>query len=90
MRRPLYGELRAIAHRQLAKRRPGQTLDTTALVHEAYLKLAQGGQANWGGQSHFFAVAATAMRHIIVDYARTKGRKKPAVTERGRCPALLR
>ena len=66
----IYRELHALAHRQLAARRPGQTLNSTALVHEAYLKLVGQKNAAWQDRQHFFAVAATAMRHIIVDYAR--------------------
>jgi RNA polymerase sigma factor (TIGR02999 family) len=66
----VYDELRRIAHRQLRRERPGHTLDTTALVHEAYLKLAGPTSQDWANRSHFFAVAATAMRRILVDYAR--------------------
>ena len=66
----IYQELKAIAHRQLARRRPGQTVNTTALVHEAYLKLADQNRDTWEDKAHFLAVAATAMRHILVDYAR--------------------
>jgi RNA polymerase sigma factor (TIGR02999 family) len=70
-----YGDLRRIAHGQLGRIRPGETLDTTALVHEAYLKLANhaGGYADRG---HFFAVSARAMRQILVDYARRRGASK--------------
>lgn len=66
----VYRELHALAHRQLGHRRPGQTLNSTALVHEAYLKLVGQSEGRWQDRQHFFAVAATAMRHIIVDYAR--------------------
>lgn len=65
----VYDELRRIAHRELVRRRPGDTLDTSALVHEAYVKLADPDGASWNDRGHFFAVCATAMRHIIVDYA---------------------
>lgn len=65
----VYDELHRIAHRELARRRPGATLDTSALVHEAYLKLVGGESAAWNDRGHFMAVCATAMRHIIVDYA---------------------
>ncbi|MGD8321085.1 MAG: ECF-type sigma factor [Gemmatimonadota bacterium] len=68
----VYEELRRTARRELARRRPGDTLDTTALVHEAYLKLAGTEDPSWNDRKHFFAVAATAMRHIIVDYARQR------------------
>ena len=66
----VYDELRRIAHRQLRRERSGHTLDTTALVHEAYLRLASPVSQDWKDRSHFFAVAAIAMRRILVDYAR--------------------
>jgi RNA polymerase sigma factor (TIGR02999 family) len=72
----VYAELHTAARRQLARARPGQTLDTTVLVHEAYLKLVDSAQANWTDRGHFFAVAAKAMRQIIIDYARWASRKK--------------
>ena len=72
----VYGELHTAARRQLARARPGQTLETTALVHEAYLKLVDSAQAHWADRGHFFAVAAKAMRQIIIDYARWTARKK--------------
>ena len=71
-----YQELRAVARRHLAGGRRGRdgdrTLDTTALVHEAYLKLAVGSPGTWRDQTHFRAVASVAMRHILVDRARTR------------------
>jgi RNA polymerase sigma factor (TIGR02999 family) len=66
----VYGELRRIAHRQMAGERAEHTLDTTGLVHEAYLKLVDHTRADWTDRSHFFAVAATAMRRVLVDSAR--------------------
>jgi RNA polymerase sigma factor (TIGR02999 family) len=72
----VYEELRALAHRQLNRLRPGQTLNTTALVHEAYLKLVDQSEADWEDRTHFFAVAAKAMRHIIINYARKKSAEK--------------
>ena len=72
----VYDELRAIAHRQLRRRRPGQTLDTTALVHEAYLKLVDPGGAPWQERHHFLSVAAIAIRHILVDAARRRAARK--------------
>ena len=66
----VYDELRRIAHRQLRRERLGHTLDTTALVHEAYLKLTGQPSADWTNRGHFFAVAANAMRRVLVDYAR--------------------
>ena len=68
----VYDELRALAHRQLGRARRGGTLDTTALVHEAYLKLAGGAGLSLHDRGHFFALAATAMRQILVDYARRR------------------
>ena len=62
------------AHRYLLKERVGHTLQTTALVHEAYLKLAQQKSVAWESRSHFFAIAATMMRRILIDYAKTKHR----------------
>lgn len=72
----VYEELRRTARRELARRRPGNTLDTSALVHEAYLKIADSGHASWNDRAHFFAVAATAMRQIIVDDARRRSSAK--------------
>ncbi len=66
----VYDELRVVAQRQLRYRRPGQTINTTALVHEAYLKMIDGAQGSWEDRTHFFAVTARAMRSILVDYAR--------------------
>jgi RNA polymerase sigma factor (TIGR02999 family) len=82
----VYDRLRAMAHARLGGRRPGGTLDTTALVHEAYLKLVDQTQAEWRDRSHFFAVAATAMRQIVVDHARRHGARKRGGGVR---PALL-
>jgi RNA polymerase sigma factor (TIGR02999 family) len=66
----VYDELRRIAHRQLGRERSDHTLDSTALVHEAYLKLVDQSRAQWADRSQFFAIAARAMRRILVDYAR--------------------
>lgn len=66
----VYGELRNIASRQLRNERPNHTLQSTALVHEAYLSLLGGGATDWKDRSHFFAASASAMRHILVDHAR--------------------
>lgn len=68
----VYEELRRTARRELARRAAGDTLDTSALVNEAYLKIAASGPASWNDRAHFFAVAATAMRQIIVDDARRR------------------
>lgn len=72
----VYDELHRIAHRELARRRPGDTLDTSALVNEAYLKLAGSPGPSWNDRGHLMAVCATAMRHIIVDYALSQQRLK--------------
>jgi RNA polymerase sigma factor (TIGR02999 family) len=66
----LYDELRRIAHRQLGAERTGHTLSTTALVHEAYVKLADQTRARFASRSHFLAVASQAMRRVLVAYAR--------------------
>ena len=66
----VYEELHRIAHRQLSRERSDHTLATTALVHEAYLKLVDQSRAQWSARSQFFAIAARAMRRILVDYAR--------------------
>src|SRR5262245_18844185 len=66
----VYGELHRIAHGQLGRERAGHTLSTTGLVHEAYFKLVDQTRVQWVDRSHFFAVAARAMRRILVDYAR--------------------
>jgi RNA polymerase sigma factor (TIGR02999 family) len=66
----VYADLRRIAHRQLAAEPAGHTLSTTALVHEAYLRLVDQTRAEWADRAQFFAVAARAMRRILVDYAR--------------------
>jgi RNA polymerase sigma factor (TIGR02999 family) len=66
----IYDELRRIAHRQLSLERSDHTLGTTALVNEAYLKLIDQTRAQWADRAQFFAIAARAMRRILVDYAR--------------------
>ena len=65
----VYDELHALAHRKLAFEQPGHTLQTTALVHEAYLKLVDQTRVDWQNRTHFFAVAALAMRRILVNHA---------------------
>jgi RNA polymerase sigma factor (TIGR02999 family) len=73
----VYDELRQLAARKLSQEAPGQTLDATALVHEAYLRLVGPADAKrWKDRGHFFAAAAEAMRHILVDSARRKRRDK--------------
>ena len=72
----IYEELRAQARRQRADWHGDYTLNTTALVHEAYLKLVDQSGIQWEGRSHFLGVAAKAMRHILVDYARRRRAEK--------------
>ena len=66
----VYEELRGIAHRLMLRERTGHTLSTTALVHETYLRLVDQQRVDWADRGHFFAIAATAMRRVLVDYAR--------------------
>ncbi len=72
----VYDELRKLAAARLAQEGPGQTLQATALVHEAYLRLVQDEPQQWDSQRHFFAAAAEAMRRILVENARRKGSLK--------------
>jgi RNA polymerase sigma factor (TIGR02999 family) len=72
----VYEELRTLARARLQKVPPGQTLQPTALVHEAFLRLVDSAQVNWDGRGHFFAAAAQAMRDILVEQARRKMAKK--------------
>jgi RNA polymerase sigma factor (TIGR02999 family) len=72
----VYKELRRIAHRYMAGERKGHTLQTTALVNEAYLKLTDCGKDNWQNRAHFFAISAQLMRRILVDFARSRGYQK--------------
>ena len=71
-----YAELRAIAHHRLKARGPAGTLSTTALVHEAYLKLVDQSRAGWRDRAHFLALASLAMRHVLVDRARERTAQK--------------
>jgi RNA polymerase sigma factor (TIGR02999 family) len=72
----VYDELRRLAAQRLAREKPGQTLQATALVHEAYLRLVEGRSQHWNGRGHFFAAAAEAMRRILVEGARHKRSQK--------------
>jgi RNA polymerase sigma factor (TIGR02999 family) len=74
----VYDELRELAHAKMTRERPGQTLQTTALVHEAYLRLSRDGDVRWENRGHFFTAAAEAMRRILVERAR-----RLAATKRG-------
>jgi RNA polymerase sigma factor (TIGR02999 family) len=70
----LYDQLRGLAAARLAQERPGQTLQATALVHEAWLRLVDSEPRHWNGRKHFFGAAAEAMRRILVENARRKAR----------------
>ena len=70
----VYEELHRQAHRYLQRERIGHTLQTTALVHEAYLRLVEQKSVAWESRSHFYAIAATMMRRILIDYAKAKHR----------------
>src|SRR6266481_4887570 len=72
----VYEELRRVAHRHLSGQRPDHTLQTTALVNEVYLRLADQTNPRWQNRAHFFAVAARAMRQILVSYARSQQSQK--------------
>ncbi|HEU4827884.1 MAG TPA: ECF-type sigma factor [Gemmatimonadales bacterium] len=71
-----YQDLRAIAHRRLTAHARGGTLSTTALVHEAYLKLFHGTRVEWQDAAHFLALASVAMRHVLIDRARERSALK--------------
>src|SRR6266849_4105768 len=68
----VYEELRRMARRHMSRQQPGRTLQTTALINEAYVRLVGQPDKQWQNRSHFFAVGAQAMRHILVDYARAR------------------
>ena len=77
----VYNELRRLATNYLQKQPPGHTLQPTALVHEAYLRLVSRSQPNWQDRAHFFSVAVTIMRQILVDHARAKCAAKRGGTD---------
>ena len=72
----VYGELRVLAAQKMGQEKPGQTLQATALVHEAYIRLIGSEAQDWDSRGHFFKAAAEAMRRILVERARSKGRNK--------------
>src|SRR5690606_20131550 len=72
----VYDALREVAHARLRRFRPGETLNTTALVHEVYLRLVEPDRLSPEDRAHFFALAARAMRFVLVDYARERGSQK--------------
>lgn len=78
----LYAELRRLAASLVGRLQPGQTLQPTALVHEAYLRLVRTDDPGWEGRRHFFGAAARAMREILIEQARSKGRLKRGGDER--------
>lgn len=72
----VYDELRKLAHSHRQRQAPSETLNTTALVHEAYLRLTESGNGRWNDRSHFFALASRAMRFVLVDHARARSAEK--------------
>lgn len=72
----VYNQLRDIARARLRAERPDHTLDTSGLVHEAYLRLADGASTDWQDRAHFFAVASTAMRRVLIDHAKHRHAEK--------------
>jgi len=72
----VYSELRRLARRYMARERPDHTLQPTALVHEAYMRLANFGALDWKSRIHFFAISAQVMRRVLVDFARSRERHK--------------
>lgn len=80
----VYEQLRDIAHARMRRERPDHTLDTSALVHEAYMRLADGAVADWQDRAHFFAVASTAMRRVLIDHA-----KQRQTLKRGSAPVRV-
>jgi RNA polymerase sigma factor (TIGR02999 family) len=79
----IYEELRLLAAQKLSHETPGQTLQATALVHEAYIRLVEGDGQNWDNRRHFFAAAAEAMRRILIENARRKKNLKRGGAHRG-------
>jgi RNA polymerase sigma factor (TIGR02999 family) len=80
----VYAELRRLARRHMARERPDHTLQATALVHEAYMRLASFRDLHWKNRTHFFAISAQVMRRVLVDFARSRERRK-----RGASPQRL-
>ena len=72
----VYDELRRLAARYMRRERPGQTLQATALVHDAYLRLLKDSHLSWQNRAHFFGIAARSMRQILIERARTRGAAK--------------
>lgn len=82
----VYDELRRIAHRYMRAERGGHTLETTALVNEAYLRLATQRRVEWQDRAHFFAVTAQVMRHVLIDHARRRRYAKRGGAEAQQVP----
>ncbi len=82
----VYDELRRIAKRYMRRQHPSHTLQTTALIHEAYLRLVNQREAHWQNRTHFFAVAARVMRQILVDHARSRHSAKRGAETRAIVP----
>jgi RNA polymerase sigma factor (TIGR02999 family) len=80
----VYAQLRAIAQQRMSGERVGHTLEATALVHEAYMRLLGDQDIQWSNRAHFFHAAAEAMRRILIEYARSRGRKKRGGDGQGR------
>jgi RNA polymerase sigma factor (TIGR02999 family) len=78
----VYDELRRLAASKMAQEAPGQTLQATALVHEAWIRLAGSDRQQWRGRSHFFGAAAEAMRRVLIDRARRKAAQKRGANQR--------
>ncbi len=72
----VHDELHLLAHRYMARERAGHTLQTTALLNEAYIRLVDAGRVEWQDRTHFFAISANLMRRILVDFARSRGYRK--------------
>jgi RNA polymerase sigma factor (TIGR02999 family) len=72
----VYNELRGLARGYMSRETPGHTLQPTALVHEAYIRLVDASQVDWQGRTHFLAVGARVMRRLLIDHARGRGREK--------------
>ena len=84
----VYEELRSLARARMRHERADHTLQATALVHEAYLRLLGGAEVGWDSRGHFFAAAAEAMRRILIEHARARAREKRGGAE-GRAPKKL-
>ena len=82
----VHSELRRLARRYMRRERAGHTLQTTALIHEAYLRLVDAQGVDWQSRAHFFAIAARVMRRVLVDFARERGYRKRGG---GRCRVTL-